>query len=120
MALSPELLEVPVKDWVDRGNAERFAAVYDSPRPLTVAQQLDFDGVELARIPGVIAEEVAAAAGGEAFITRGADGEIEGVSYDRFALARTQVLAQQVATTNERLDDALAQITELRDLLGAR
>lgn len=125
MELPDALLDVPVKDWIDLGNAERFAAAYGSPRPFTEQQQLSFDGVDLARVPGVIAEEVEAA-GGEAFVTYDASGRVEGVAYDRLALARTEILARRQSVADARiealessLEKALGQIAELRAQLAA-
>ena len=112
------LLDVPVRAWIDMGNAERFAALYDSPRPFTQAQQLDYDGSDLSRVPGVIAEEVEAAGGGP-FVTYDAEGVIEGVMYDRLALARTQVLAQKLDAMTARFDAAMELIAELQEKLAA-
>jgi cytoskeletal protein CcmA (bactofilin family) len=88
MDLPDSLLDVPVKDWWDAGEVERDEASR--------------------RVPGVIAEEVEAA-GGESFVTYDEHGTIQGVSYDRYALARTEVLAR-------KLDVALARIKELEDV----
>lgn len=90
MSLPDSLLAVPVKDWIDRGAHERGEA---GPR-----------------VPGIIAEEVEAA-GGEQFVTYDADGLIQGVAYDRLALARTEILSRQLA-------DALEQIAGLRRQLA--
>ncbi|MEF2979112.1 hypothetical protein [Subtercola sp. YIM 133946] len=87
--LSPELLAVRFRDWQDR---------------------FDLEGP---RVPGVIAEEVAAAEGGELFIGRDAKGKVESVAYDRLALARTQILAEQ-------LEQARAEIAELRELINSK
>ena len=87
MDLPDSLLDVPVKDWWDKGEYDRGEAVR--------------------RVPGVIAEEVEAS-GGATFVTYDEDGTIQGVAYDRYALARTAVLAR-------KLDDALARIKELED-----
>jgi hypothetical protein len=90
MDLPDALLDVPVKDWIDRGQYERDEMT--------------------GRIPGVIAEEVEAA-GGAAFVTYDDDGQIEGVAYDRLALARTQILS-------DRLERALARIEALEEQLA--
>ena len=76
------ILDVPIKDWLDAGQVERREAKR--------------------RIPGVIAEEVEAA-GGALFVTYGDDDVIEGVAYDRLALARTQILAQKLEAALERI-----------------
>lgn len=112
MELSPDLLDVTFKHWIDKGNAERFAALYRSPRPFTEADQAAYDGVDLHRVPGVIAEEVRDA-GGESFVSYDESGEVQGVAYDRLALARTQILADQVRATAELLTTALARIDAL-------
>ena len=104
-ALPDALLDVPVKDWIDSHQAGLLHDLASAPRPLTEEQQAEWDASSYARIPGVIAEEVEAA-GGDLFVTYDTDGQIHGVAYDRFALARTQILA-------DRLERALERITEL-------
>lgn len=77
------LLEIEMVDWVDKGEAEA--------------------GEPYRRIPGVIAERVLEA-GGQAFTTWDADGEIQGVDYDRLTLAITQVLKRQVREVSNRVE----------------
>lgn len=92
--LPDALLDVPVKAWIDKGARER--------------------GEPDLRIPGVIAEEVEAA-GGEAFVTYDGDGDIESVAYDRLAIARTQILAEQLGRAMQTIADqgqTIAAITE--------
>lgn len=81
LELDPRILAVSVYDWEEAG------------KPGTP------------RIAGTIAEFVEAA-GGAPFITRTPEGRVEGVAYDRLALARTQLLL-------ERLDAAEQKIAEL-------
>lgn len=71
LELDPRLLDVPVYDWVEKGD--------DSGK----------------RIAGTIAEEVADA-GGEAFIEYDADGEVLGLAYERYAIALCRLLADEV------------------------
>ncbi|WP_223308730.1 tail fiber domain-containing protein [Glutamicibacter nicotianae] len=80
--LPDSLLNIGMSDWVDKGEADR--------------------GEPYRRITGVIAEEVAKA-GGEPFVTWDAEGQIQGVNYDRLALAITQILKNQVADLQERV-----------------
>lgn len=111
MELPESLLGVRVKDWRDKDAAERYADAIEN-RPIgcmTKLQQVEFDAISIDRIPGAIAEEVHAA-GGEQFIQYGDDGEIEGLMYDRFALARTQLLS-------DKLDAALARIEQLEAMV---
>lgn len=118
MVLPGSLLDVRVKDWFDSGSVDRFAETLDAPRPFTKAQQATLDDTySLKRVPGVIAEEVAAA-GGEAFVNRSADGEIEGVAYDRFALARTGVLADEQAAMRKLISGLQKQVNELSATLA--
>ena len=42
------------------------------------------------------------------------EGRVESVLYDRFALARTQNLADRLAATNKRLDAALEMVEDLK------
>ena len=110
MALPDSLLDVPVESWIDLGDAERYAATLDAPRPLTRQQQSECDDATFERVPGVIAEKVEAA-GGREFVGYNEHGEIQSVAYDRLALARTQILA-------DRLDKALERIAELEKLIA--
>ena len=80
--LPDSLLDIGMSDWVDKGEADR--------------------GEPYRRITGVIAEEVAEA-GGEPFITWNADGQIQGVNYDRLAVAITQILKKQLADLRNRV-----------------
>lgn len=102
MDLPRELLDVPVEWWIDRSDAEIIAKYYDAPRPLTQQQHLEYEGAALKRIPGVIAEKVLAA-GGEAFVGFDLDGSVRSVLYDRLAIARTALLAQENAELKARL-----------------
>lgn len=95
MELPDSLLAPVMKDWVDAASKRRLEDLEVSPRPFTYEEQLDYDGLSLRRIPGMIAEDVLAA-GGDAFVTYTSDGQVEGFAYDRYALARTQLLAEQV------------------------
>ena len=110
MALDDRLLdEVHVKDWIDKGSAERYAATFDQPQPWTEQQTREFEALSLQRVPGAIAEDVAAA-GGEAFVGRDLNGELESLMYERLALARTEILKHRVAAQ-------AAEIAELRQLI---
>jgi hypothetical protein len=91
MDLPDSLLAVPVKDWIDRGAHER--------------------GESGPRVPGIIAEEVAAA-GGEQFVTYGPDGTIQGVAYDRLALARTEILARKLDAAMDLIADLQKQLAK--------
>jgi len=110
MNLPDSILAVPVQDWVDLGSAERFAILNYAPRPLSESDQIEFDGLSLVRVPGIIAEDVEAA-GGRSFVTYDENGLVQGVSYDRLALARTEILARQLA-------DVRAELAEVRKLLS--
>jgi hypothetical protein len=111
MVLDDRLLdEVAVKDWIDLGMAERFADTFNQMGPMTEQQDREFRALSLERIPGAIAEDVEAA-GGDRFVVRGLDGQVESLMYDRFALARTEILKARVA-------EQAAEIAELRNLIN--
>jgi hypothetical protein len=78
--------------------------------PMTEQQDREFRALSLERIPGAIAEDVEAA-GGDRFVVRGLDGQVESLMYDRFALARTEILKARVA-------EQAAEIAELRNLIN--
>lgn len=102
MDLPMALLDVPMKDWVDRHAKEMFDELDSEPRPLREMDQINLDAVNLNRIPGVVAEDVEAA-GGASFLTYGDDGQLETVSYDRLAMARTALLYARVAEVETKL-----------------
>jgi hypothetical protein len=117
MELAPTLLDVEVKNWIDKAAAEEFNDFYAKPAPWTETDTNRFNAISLKRIPGVIAEDVLAA-GGDDFIVYGEDGQIEGLMYDRLAVAQIKLLKAKhdalVRTVALQDDD----IQELRSVLG--
>lgn len=118
MTLPDSLLDPVMKDWIDAGSQVRFDALNNEPRPFREHDQMEYDSINLRRVPGMVAEDVAAA-GGEAFVTYDSDGQVEGFAYDRFALARTQILAEQLAAERVRNDALEARLKALEDRLPA-
>jgi len=125
MEVPDALLDVPLKDWVDLSAAESISALLNAPRPLNLVEQAVWDDATFKRVPGVIAEEVAAA-GGEQFVEYGNDGTVQGVAYDRLALARTEIGARRQAASDIRISklelelaSAVAALDEMRRLLAA-
>lgn len=118
MDLPVSLLDPVMKDWIDAGSQHRFDSLDQDPRPFREDDQMEYDSVSLRRVPGMVAEDVAAA-GGEAFVTYDSEGLIDGFAYDRFALARTQILAEQLATERDRNDRLEARVKRLEELLTA-
>lgn len=102
MELAPTLLDVPVKNWIDKAAAEEFSDFFAKPQPWTESDSKRFDAISLKRIPGVIAEDVRDA-GGEDFVVYGEDGEIEGLMYDRLAVAQIQLLKEMVESLTKRV-----------------
>ncbi len=117
MELPLSLLDPVMKDWIDAGSQARFDALNNEPRPFREHDQMEYDSISLRRVPGMVAEDVAAAAG-EAFVTYDSADQVEGFAYDRFALARTQLLAEQVRDLAQQIaaerarNDAIAQAME--------
>lgn len=105
MVLPDSLLDIEVKDWWDRSQMEARAALADAPQPLTEAQTVELDSLDMGRVPGVIAEDVEGHGGGP-FVSY-ADGQIESVSYDRLAMARTAVLKRQLEELRYETDRRL-------------
>jgi hypothetical protein len=118
MDLPDELLDVPVRSWIDLAAAEQFAALYTAPRPFTREQQRAFDDVSLRRVPGVIAEEVEAAGGG-AFVDYDEDGTVRGVYYDRLWGGQIAVLNRQHREDAKRIDDLELVVKKLTDRLDS-
>ncbi|WP_159794441.1 hypothetical protein [Puerhibacterium puerhi] len=94
------VLDVPVRDWIDRGMYDRQHSALDEVRATDDLASLDPDvvaraGVHLPRIPGVVAEEVEAAGLAE-FCTYDEDGTLTGVMYDRLPLLLIPVVRSLV------------------------
>lgn len=92
--LPDELLDVPMKDWIDKAEYD------DRERLLALGVRDEYQqsviDTPLRRVPGMVAEDVEATPGGEAFVTRDAEGQTLGLSYERLANARTAVLKRQL------------------------
>lgn len=116
MALPVSLLDPVMKDWIDAGSQDRFDQLEAEPRPFRENDQMEYDSISLRRVPGMVAEDVEAA-GGAAFVTYDNAGNVEGFSYDRFALARTQVLADQVVADRKRISALESRLQKLEALL---
>lgn len=118
MELSDELLEITVMDWFDRTSKEeelRLALLGVRNRD----QQAEFETrTPEPRIPGVIAEDVAAATGGESFVSRNADGDLQSVSYDRLAIAQIAVLKRQLEEERARSDALEARLNAIEERMG--
>ncbi|WP_102157713.1 flagellar protein FliT [Zhihengliuella halotolerans] len=109
MDLPDELLDIPVKDWIDRAQNEEWERLAD----LGVrdeGQQAVFEEA-LRRIPGMVAEDVEAV--DPRFAIYGDDGQVEGLAYERLANARTAVLKRQVDELREQLAAAVDRIAAL-------
>ncbi|KQW07662.1 hypothetical protein ASC66_01285 [Leifsonia sp. Root4] len=118
LELDPALLGVRVKDWLDAGQVSQAVDLFHAPRPFTREQDSEWEALTIRRVPGVIAEDVEAAGAG-AFSTYAPDGQLEGVQYDRLALARTQILADQLGAQQKQIDALQRQVNELIELLAA-
>jgi hypothetical protein len=102
------LLELDVKTWFDRTASEAYAASLEASDPDERAQLLEDMTVGLRRIPGVVAEDVAAAA--PLFATYDSDGDLTGVAYDRIGVAWIPLVRQLRA----ELDELRAENADLR------
>ena len=119
MTLDDRLLDdVTVKSWIDVGMATRYAESFDFDGVRDEQAQREYDALSLERIPGAIAEDVLAA-GGERFVTRDAEGELDGLMYDRFALARTEILKRRVEEQAAEIAELRAMFEELKASLTA-
>lgn len=112
------LLDIPVKDWIDRTEHNEG----ESLRALGVRTEAQQDTFERhyetpKRVPGVVAEDVAEADGGELFVIRDAEGQTQGVAYDRLALAQIAVLNRLLKAERERNDQLEARLARLEKLI---
>ncbi|WP_181150343.1 hypothetical protein [Arthrobacter sp. MYb221] len=104
MVLDDELLDVPVKDWLDVTENEEIESL-GKLGVRTQDQQVMFSR-DQKRVPGVVAEDVAAVASGESFVIRDGDGLTQGVAYDRLAIAQIAVLTRKVKALESLLGGA--------------
>lgn len=96
-----KLLNIEVKDWFDKPEAERLSAAMtptmidgSTPDEIDAEHEEVLPPVELRRIPGVIAEEVEAVGLGQ-FVNYDDAGEVQGVMYDRLGVALIPVVRRQ-------------------------
>ncbi|MFC0420582.1 hypothetical protein [Glutamicibacter ardleyensis] len=117
LELSDQLLDIEVKDWLDRTTREEQLEL-DFMGVRTMEQQERFENrAPEVRIPGVIAEHVAAVPGGRSFVAFNADGEEQSVAYDRLAIAQIAVLNRQLKEERARSDGLEDRLTALEALL---
>lgn len=86
------LLSLPTATWIDKAESRRYASGESDMKPVTHF--------------GMIAEDLAAA-GLEMLVSRGQDGELEGIQYDRIAPALLPVikkLQDRIKKLEERLN----------------
>lgn len=96
MDLSDALLDIPVKDWIDKTSTEEVEELQELGVRTARQQSVVDSGNAQRRIPGVVAEDVADVDGGQTFVTRDSNGELQGVAYDRLAIAQIAVLTRKV------------------------
>lgn len=101
------LQNVRMRTWFDKRDAEQLAD------DLTNGTNTRTESGPLKRQAGVVAEEIEEL-GLEAFLTRGADGQLEGVAYDRLGVAALPLIRRQAA----RIDALEARLAKLEALLG--
>lgn len=104
------LLDVPMKDWVDKFALESRLEIEAMPQPWDEETTARYNSISIARIPGAIAEDVIAA-GGEAYASFGSDGEVEGLMYDRYVLARTDILHRKYKALLARIEELEARLS---------
>lgn len=119
-ALSPNLVVDPATNRLYRSSSalrykKNIRTVHHDERLLRKVSVVLFDDVntDAKNIPGVIAE-VVAKNGGEPYVRRGADGKIEGVQYDRLALTRTAILANENDKLRTEIQELRAETDSLR------
>lgn len=106
--LEERLLSVDAVTWYDKEDAEKYAALLDSEAEGAEPTQCSESGHDLARIPGVIAEDLHAAGLG-LFVSYGEDGEPMSVSYDRIGPALIPIVRSQ----RDRIDDLETRLAAL-------
>ena len=118
MDLPDSLLDIPVKDWIDRTTHDELDELLTSGVRTFDQQRLVNNGFGMKRVPGVVAEDVAHSDGGEQFVTYSSEGEIQGVAYDRLAIAQIAVLNRQLKAERERNDNLESRLATLEKTRG--
>jgi hypothetical protein len=114
------LLDVPMKDWIDKFALESKLALEAIPREeWDESMQARYDSISIERIPGAIAEDVIAAGGARFATYDGVSGEVEGLMYDRYVLARTDILARKHRALEAEHAELLARFNALEARLPA-
>lgn len=93
------ILDVNPRDWLDRTQVEEYADALTAEyhhEPLSQTQQSTLEPVPWRRIPGLVAEEVAAAGLAE-FVTYNTEGEVDGLMYDRLWITLIPIIRDLAA-----------------------
>lgn len=117
--LDDKILSVDAKHWIDKREAEETAELM-CPETLDEATDPAIDPNQRAanpmrRVPGVIAEEVRDA-GLDEFVVYDANGEVEGVMYDRLGVALIPVVKRQrdrITQLESQMEQLLARVEAL-------
>jgi len=104
LTVPDSLLDIQLKDWVDKNQLALFEEMSARAPFADETDQSRFDAINLTREPGVIAEDVEAH-GGEQFAIYGPDGAIEGVKYERLALAQIQILYRRLLEAEQKIEE---------------
>ena len=108
------LLDLPVKTWQDREAVETSEELSSRMGPLTEADTAQLDAAQRAAADtmfGVIAEDVEAI--DPRLVTYDADGEVEGVAYDRFGPALIPLVRRQrdrIARLEEQVEALISRL----------
>lgn len=124
-SLDDKLLSIDAKHWLDKHEAEETSQLM-CPETLDMATDPALDPDQAAtnpmrRVPGVIAEEVRDA-GLDEFVVYDANGEVEGVMYDRLGVALIPVVKRQrdrLTAQADRIDELEAKLAALTDKVDA-
>ncbi|NDK31175.1 phage tail spike protein [Nesterenkonia haasae] len=108
------ILDISLRDWVDKAEAEAYAELLGKPRPFSERDQEDYDAITMRRVPGVVAEEVADL-GGDQFVVYGQDGQAEEVMYDRLSLAQIQAILRLITQQQEHIDALTDRVSTLEE-----
>lgn len=104
-------LSLRPRTWLDRGNLERYV---DNLERDLAGEEVNWDDVGLQqideRIPGFVAEEVIEA-GLDIFTTKDADGNLDGLAYDRITAGLVSVVQKQ----QEQIDELKALVATLME-----
>lgn len=106
------ILSLRARTWIDRGEAEDYAR-YEDELAAGLTPKTLMGEEPLRRIPGMVAEEVEEA-GLTEFVIYDKDGEVQGLMYERLAVALIPVVARMRDRYDAKIEELESRLNDLQ------